>query len=496
MGNTRVFTLFDFQNITLAYIICDMKKKIALSFIACMVFSGLAGCAMTGENYYTIDVYSDYIGMEEDLAAHGRYTVDVNSSYAATTLGLKKVGYCYAVKGKDAKIGGLSLVDSKFTGKSSTRTPEKGHKYVFDKFKGFYSNGTAIDLGAIQSNCYVFATFTDELEDYVITVRNAFDEAMFSQRMTFRENASETAEDPEKGELAALLKQALPHDPIADPDDFSTWRDPHYYRYDFKYWRFSVEGKKESAEYPWEYDKDKDRSYISLDSDKALLYRFEEATRVTPFYEKSYQIYDVEIDYQIRTFDEATQTFKYSSPVTAAPQKVTYAHPVDYAALGLDGYTCVGEGLNGGDPTRYGDNMNIPAGQLKKKLPTELVELYAGGYRGTVVDRNDIAFGCKVNLIFTKDVAKYTLRFHNDYNDASAYKELVVEEGQTFSVVMTYRMADLRRPGHEGHRPRGQILCRLGRQERTRRAGRRQRCRYPRILRPLSLNGRHRRLWR
>ncbi len=410
-----------------------MRKNIGFALAACLLFSGLAGCSMTGSNYYTIDIYSDYIGMEEDLKANGRYTVDLSSSSAMAAVGLKKVGYCYAVKGKDAKIGGMTLADSSFNGKTSTRKAAEGHKYVFEQFAGYYSDGKAIDLTSIQSNCALFATFSDTLLDYVVTVRDPFDEIWFNQRVTYGETASEMKVLDDGASLANLLSAGLEHDPLADKDDYSTWRDAHYYNYTFTYWKFTVDGHKTDTTYEWVYDIDKSRSSTMLTKEQAVSYPFKEATNITPFYEKSYKSYDVNIAYQVRSYDEVNDKYVYTSPVSLGKQTIVYGSPIDFAALGLTGYTCVGEGLNGGNPTRYGDDMDIAEGKLRAKLPGPLCELYSGGYRGVVVDRNNIRFGASVNLIYAKDPAKYELTFHNNYDDATATTKLTVEEGQEFS---------------------------------------------------------------
>ena len=410
-----------------------MRKKLGFVMASCLLLSGLAGCAMTGENYYTVDIYSDYVGMEADLAAHGRYTVDINNPSAMSSVKLKKVGYCYAVKGKDAKIGGMVLVDSKFNGKTSVRDPAEGHKYVFDKFAGFYNDGSAIDLNKINSDCALFATFKDELLDFVVTVQDAYGDQLFSDRIIYGKNAKENVDKEGKSALADLLKTVPAHDTAANPDDCSTWRDPHYYNYSFVGWKFSVEGQKTPGEYDWEYDADKDRSTVLLTADKAQDYRFRETTRITPFYEKSFKTYTVNIKYQIRTFDPILDKFTYSAPVVADPQTIAYDDPIDFGAVGLGDYTCIGEGLNGEKPTRYGDDMEIGEGELRKKLPIPLCELYKDGYRGSVVDRFSISFGCSVNLIFVKDVPEYELTFHNDYDHAAATTVLKIEEGQSFT---------------------------------------------------------------
>ena len=448
MGNIRVLLYMCFQKCASALIIKRMRKKLGLVMASSLLLSGLAGCSMTGENYYTIDVYSDYIGMEADVASHGRYTVDLNSPAAMSAVGLKKVGYCYAVKGKDAKIGGMTLLDSKFNGKTSTRAPLEGHKYVFDKFAGYYNDGTAIDLSTIQSNCAVFATFKDELLDYVVTVQDAYGDHLFHERVVYGKNAKETLDQGDKSTLEELLGKVPPHDGKADPDDYSSWRDAHYFNYKFLGWKFSVEGKKASTDYTWDYDAEKNRSSVLLTVDQSKEYRFKEATRITPYYEKTYKSYTVNINYQIRTFNETLGEFEYTDPVAAAPQTITYGKPIDFDAVGLTGYTCVGEGLNDAAPSRYGDDMSIKEGELRKKLPIPLCELYKDGYRGAPVDRFSIAFGCTVNLIFSKDVPVYELSFHNDFDNPDKATVVLIQEGERFSA-----------PGLTGTAPAGKAFA-------------------------------------
>ncbi len=407
-----------------------MKKKLVFALLASFAFSGLAGCSSSGENYYTIDVYSDYVGMEEDLAAHGRYTVNLSDSSAMAAVGLKKVGYCYAVKGKDAKLGGMTLLDSNFNGKKSTRTPASGHKYVFDAFAGYYSSGAAIDLASIQSNCAVFATFTDELIDYSITVRDAYKNTILTASLNYGQTASEYEGEDGGKPLADLLSTPPSHDTSADPDDYSTWRDAHYIDYTFLYWRFSVEGEKTAT--GWTYDSSEKRSHIDLTPTEASAYAFAENTRIDPVYDETNKSYEVKLSYQVRTFNESLQAYEYATPVEVAPQTIAYGGSVNEPVLGLTGYACVGEGKDG-IPTRYGDDMDIAEGEILKKLPNPLCELYDGGYRGTVVNRGRIVFGCSLTLIFVENPKTYDLVFHTDCADASVTTNVEVTEGKSFT---------------------------------------------------------------
>ena len=402
-----------------------MKKNLGLLLLASITLSGLAGCSLTGENYYTIDVYSDYVGMESDLASHGYYTVDLSNPSAMAAVGLKKVGYCYAVKGKDAKIGGIQLVDPEFDGKTSTRTPAEGHKFVFNSFAGYYGANKPIDLNAISANCAVFATFTDELKDYAVNVRDAYANDLFSGRILYGKSAADlTAEG--KGELETALRSNPVHDPDADPDDYSTWRDPHYVDYAFEGWRISVAGEKTTA--GWTYDSASNRSHIDATVDEAVAFPLQEQTRFDARYLESDKNYEVFLSYQIRTFNSVTGEYEYTYPVSVASQTIPYGHPVDVDAFGMAGYTCVGEGKNG-VPTRYGDDLNIEPGQIKAKLPAMLVELYSGGYRGAIVNRAKIEFGCDLTLIFVENAPVYTLSFHPDCADPSAVSPVEIHEG-------------------------------------------------------------------
>ena len=404
-----------------------MKKRIGFVFVAPLLLAGLAGCSMTGENYYTINIYSDYVGMEEDLAAHGYYTIDVNNPYAGS--GLKKVGYCYAVKGKDAKIGGIQLVDSSFNGRTSSRTAEKGHKYSFKGFEGYYGANQKIDVNHIQSDCVLFATFDYDLEDYLITARDAYETNLFNGRVLFNQNAKDLTEEG-RPELEETLLSSPVHDPLANPNDYSTWRDPHYKTYAFDKWRFSIAGK--STKPGWTYDSSADRSRIDLTKEEALEYRFEEQTRIDARYTATDKSYQVNISYQVRTYNEVKEKYEYTAPVSKGKQTVLYGQPIDIDALGLTGYTCIGEGKDG-IASRYGDDMKIAAKDLRKKLPSTLCELYEGGYRGSAVDHKKIEFGCTVTLLFTQNVPVYNLTFHPDFANPAATEVVQAAEGDTYT---------------------------------------------------------------
>ena len=162
-----------------------MKNRFGLYF-AMAGSLVLTGCSMESpeENFYRVDFYSDYVGFDEDYESGAL-------DYTKANL----IGHAYAKKEKVVVSEAVETAtyygvteptklegdDASASYKESTREAPEGHSWVFDKWVGFYDDGTAIDLKQIKENCRVFAHYKDQKESYIVNI-----DGYTSNRMTFR----------------------------------------------------------------------------------------------------------------------------------------------------------------------------------------------------------------------------------------------------------------------------------------------------------------------
>ena len=164
MGNIEFYSrLFPFCPVPV--IIMAMKKSFGFVMAASLASIILAGCDLSpGEagDYFRVDLYSDYEGIDSDLAKQSLKPTNA-----------KHLGYCYAKKGGKANIDGLIVIDS-WEYHKSTRTAPSGYTYQFASWNGFYEDGKKIDLNVVTAACSVYATFDKVEKSYAIALENSY----------------------------------------------------------------------------------------------------------------------------------------------------------------------------------------------------------------------------------------------------------------------------------------------------------------------------------
>ncbi|MCR5348704.1 MAG: leucine-rich repeat domain-containing protein [Bacilli bacterium] len=398
-----------------------MGKKLWLFALTGVALCALAGCKGEEGNYYTIDVYSDYEGMEADLETLGTYRKE-----SAT-----KVGVCYALKNKKANVGGIqSYKDSSgkdYSYRNSRRVPLKGHSYKFKELKGFYEASKPIDLNEITANCAIFATFDLTPRTYLVSVKDAYkgDYKDFGEFLAF----GTKVQDNEK--LSEALLDFPVHDPSADPEDPGTWRDPYYADYKPVGWNvYEYDDEGTVVTYPGkEYTDDQGKpvtdflAYDAVDAIKA--FAIQGKTTFAPKYDDSAKKkYEVTISYQLRTLTgyelsgKALYAYADLPGAETLPQKKTveYGKGLDLSGedFKLASYKVIGNGKDG-NPDRY--DLTDPM------LPPVLKEAYKDGtgetkYRGVAIDFDSIRYNCAITLLYERDIS-YTVKFHNDPTNPS-----------------------------------------------------------------------------
>ena len=215
-----------------------MKKFRYLSFALC---SGLllAACSAEGprESFFQVDYYSDYVGIDEDYAAkHFQMNKAelIGHAYAKHPTLQKTSGeeesssYIYYGVGEPTKLEGSA--DASY--RKSTRTAPEGYEWQFDKWAGFYDDGTEIDLSQIKGDCAVFALFKAVPINYSVTIEGLSNKVAF-----FRCNYGEKLADNEEFQDFGL-----------DADPTSFYGDPYYETSSLKGLKYMIGDEDHSSE--------------------------------------------------------------------------------------------------------------------------------------------------------------------------------------------------------------------------------------------------------
>ena len=194
-----------------------MKKFSGLCFA---LSSGLllASCQLTvyPDQFYRVDYYSDYVGIEVDYTAHTfkedaatllghafakrpLITLDSDQQTTLTTY--------YGVDEPTKLEEGVSTDYRK-----STREVPVGHEWVFRKWAGYYEDGSEVNLSQIKGDCSVFAIFDAVPINYSVTIEGLSSNADF-----YRVDFGEKLKDNEE-----YASHPLDSDPASD------YTDPYY----------------------------------------------------------------------------------------------------------------------------------------------------------------------------------------------------------------------------------------------------------------------------
>ena len=439
-----------------------MKRGFSLFTMSAAMLLGVAGCSIASspDTYFVVDLYGDYEGMEVD-EANGNFDVG-----KAT-----KIGYCYVAKeqkdpqGVDYGRFNVSSIRSyvKADGKSSydyrvaLRTPPHWYeKYVFNSLKGFYNQGNAIDLSKITANCALFTTFDLVKDSFSTTVRDPYGEIAMVDDVSAEGKYVYGTKILDLPEIKnALLSYPASHDPLADPDDPKTWRDPYYSQFTPNGWYLYVYDKDEKV-IPGKDDKGDDlidankkpfTKIIRADTQEHTLEDLKDLIVsgkmiFEPGFIEDYKEYDVTISYQLRTlnhFDEDGKAhFDYAPFVPGlntsgqplpTSLKVRYGKGIfdedpkpeaGYGRFDLANYRRTLDGKDGGI-----DRYDISDPLLPEQLQEEEVEGGIVHKIGAMIKRNEISYTCAITLVY-EEAFQYEVRFHaNPADDADIVAQIV-----------------------------------------------------------------------
>ncbi len=375
-----------------------MRKTTALLLLSTFALAGLSSCTGKEGSYYRIDIYSDYLGMEADMSSNGHYST--------SNPGTIHVGFCYALPGKEAKTGGIQSLkygDKVYNYREATRTAPTGYHYEFKSLVGHYNNDPSkpVDLNKITANCAVFATFEVKPNRYLMSVKDAFGDMIYSGFSTF----NTTVGDEANKDLKAALSDFPAHDRHADPEDPKTWRDPYYKTYTPKEWTVTIAND------------DGTTSSTTLAMDAASISAFPVSAKTTfePAYTETTNNYTVTIDkYQkkVPIVDlEGHTTYEYHdfTPSAEAPTSLTVPYLTNLEEyevesvkpLAFPGLKLVGEG-NNGVRSRFASSPTLPTALINHVTNEPIT-----------VDIHAIRYDCHVTLIYEDVIPTYTVTFQN-----------------------------------------------------------------------------------
>lgn len=150
----------------------------SFTLISCSFSSSESGLKGNEDDYYKIDFYSDYVGM------------DYSNPTSWDKTQAKYLGYGYILKYKDPSkqsVPSLTYLDETnkdYDYKKSSNTPESYFAY---EFNGFYTAGNGskpISDAVFTSSCDVFANFKQAYNKYLVKI---FDdkEMVYSENLTY-----------------------------------------------------------------------------------------------------------------------------------------------------------------------------------------------------------------------------------------------------------------------------------------------------------------------
>ena len=377
-----------------------MKKKGFLLFP--LVFASLAGCSLSPGNYYTVNIYSDYEGMEEDLASGG---------YKASKATL--MGVAYALKNQAANVDSPKATSADGDYTASTRTAPHGYAYKFDKLVGQYQDGTAVNLKEITSNCDVFATFTQDPKDYRICVESAFGDYIFNEFLTFGSKFSDSES------LVKALSTAPVHNYGADPADASTWRDVYHLDYSFDKWEAKVYDEDDKLTDAFEFGPDYDFSTLTI-SDK---------TTIAPVYAESEKTYRVDVSYQLMEREDdglGNLIPVYKDLPGQEGEAISVLYGQKLTPKDIAGYQFLSAGKNGQyERYAYSDTLPLPLRELYQDDEGQYQ------YRGNVIDINYIAYDCAITLVYEAEPVIHEVTFHIDPADEDSVIAKLINDGRS-----------------------------------------------------------------
>ena len=340
-----------------------MKKRLGF----CFAMAGsllLASCALNvyEDDFYRVDFYSDYVGIDTDYAnkaldktkaaliGHAFAKKEVTSLDSESS---ESTTY-YGVTEPTMLDGGSAEADYR----KSTREAPEGHEWVFEKWAGYYEDGTPVDLAHIAKDCSVFAIFKATPIIYNVNISGLSTEGSF-----YRVKYGETLMD--NADYAA-------HPITADPVSF--YADFYYQTSAFNGITYSVGGVDHTDEvdvtsnyYEW-------ISHKTIVGDTKFVFTYDEPVK------HQYNVHFCAVDEADNSHILADWT----------DQLVTYDQPLIKPAIAETDWTYI-KSVGQYDDSAKADNPSL-----------------------SVVDVDCIRHHCEVTLIYRK---KSVIRHVNIYSD-------------------------------------------------------------------------------
>ena len=345
-----------------------MKRKVPFLLLLGIGLPGLAGCSFfppgAKEDYFRVDLYGDYEGIDADLAAK-----KPDASKA------RHLGYCWAKVGDVANIEGYSVLDS-HRYSVSDRTAPNGYEYTFDSWKGFYADGNAINLESIQSDCALFTTFKLTPKQYLVSLECNYD-TLVSDYATFGKKIGEV-------ETLKMTADATDHD-------------PRHYGYDPYYMDYSFQGYRVETKHDDNTVTTKDVAGFAQINDLVI----EGTTTITVLFAEAQRSYSVELVPYYEHLDAGVYVRDPLSGTPGIPAGAFDTRTLAYdAALGTMA-----------DLTGLGYSFSYIEGKYAADAPAAVA--------GRDIDADHIRYNGKVDVIYRDYQPETKVTFHLDPSDAS-----------------------------------------------------------------------------
>ncbi len=148
----------------------------SFTLISCSFSSSGSGLKGNEGDYYKIDFYSDYVGMDYSNPA----------SWDKTQA--KYLGYGYILKDKDPSkqsVPSLTYLDETNKDYDYRKSSKVAESYFTYEFNGFYTTDNVnINEATFASSCDVFATFKEVYNKYLVKIFND-KEVVYSENLTY-----------------------------------------------------------------------------------------------------------------------------------------------------------------------------------------------------------------------------------------------------------------------------------------------------------------------
>lgn len=393
-----------------------MRKKNLISLLFLTAMFSATSCTLKtqgdAEDYYVVKFYTDFEGIQYDSS-----TLNNPEKYkAAKFLG---TGYFYKKNSNlsseqqeevaDVRISDFSNIDRNADPYVSERKETKAYRYKFDKFVGFYGDGTPVVMNNITGNCNVFSHFEEVTKNYLLRVFTSGQRLIFTGNVEYGTKVGDNLSEEEKTDL--------PVEPDHDPEKTN---DAYYMVYPFKGYQGTIaDDNEEEVKTPL---LSKEQLLNWTVEDKISFYPVfgdeEDSKTAVPSYHPYYKDYTINY-YKTNVFTPEnlikSEEYEWGQPLSSKPVDApACSEPVD-ESFTWEFKSWVGE---------YNvDNETDP--RVEKALRT-------AGLDGELVPFSEdfVRYHCNVYPLYekVKKQVKFTCYINPDYTET---KEVNLDYGQT-----------------------------------------------------------------